>query len=194
MSQIKQTAKHMAHNKGKRRGSQLEMYAPHSPHGRLREFGGARLKSNPKRARPIEANKPIHLILKSQVARGSKYSMLLPKNFKAISKAVYELAQKYKIKIDRFENVGNHLHMVVKFPSQGAYVAYIRGLSSTIARHVLGVSKKLVKGIKFWQARPYTRIIAWGRDLKNIFKYLNRNRIQAVGFDVFVDEQLRLTG
>ncbi len=181
-------------NKNKRKGSQLEMYAPHSPHGKLKEFGGSRLKSNPKRARPIETNKPIHLTLKSEIATGSKYSMLLPKNYKAIKDIVYSLAKRFKVKIDRFENVGNHLHMVAQFPSQKAYVAFIRGIASAIARHVLGVSKKVIKGLKFWQARPYTRIISWGRDLKGTLKYLNYNRIQAVGFDVFVEQQLRPRG
>jgi REP element-mobilizing transposase RayT len=170
------------------------MYAPHSPHGNLREFGGSRLKSNPKRARPIKVNQPVHLILKSKIATGSKYSMLLPKNHKAVKGIIDSLAQRFKIKIDRFENVGNHLHMIAQFPSQKAYIAFIRGVSSTVARHVLGVSKAAVKGLKFWEARPYTRIISWGRDLKATLKYLNYNRIEAIGFDTFVQEQIKLSG
>jgi REP element-mobilizing transposase RayT len=169
------------------------MYAPHSPHGKLREFGGSRLKSNPKRARPIKVNQPIHLILKSKMATGSKYSMLIPKNARAAKEIIYSLAKRFKVKVDRYENVGNHLHIVAQFPSQDSYVSFIRGISSSIARFVLGVSKALIKGIKFWQARPYTRIISWGKDLRATYKYLNYNRIQAIGFDLFVKEQIKLS-
>lgn len=165
------------------------MFSPVTPHGKLREFGGDKYrKSNPKRARPIETNKPIHLVLKS-LTLGSKYSMRLPKNSSKIKEYVYEIAAKFKVKVERFENVGNHLHLVIRVPAQSAYASYIRGICSAIARHVLGAKKGQGKDQKFWFARPYTRIISWGRELKRVFKYLNLNRIQAIGFQNFVEEQ-----
>ena len=181
------------HNRRKRRGSQLEMYSPHSLYGKLKEFGGSRLKSHPKRHRPIELNKNLHLVLKSSRATG-KFSMKTMYNFSVVKGFVYSLAARFKVKIVRFENVGNHLHIVLMVSSQKAYVSFIRGVTSSIARHITGAKKQNELGIKFWDARPYSRIITWGRDLKNIFIYLNRNRIQAIGFDLFVKEQLQLSG
>lgn len=178
-------------NKRKRKGFQLEMFSPVTPHGKLREFGGDKYrKSNPKRARPIETNKPIHLVLKS-LSLGSKYSMRLPKNYSTIKQYVYDIAAKFKIKVERFENVGNHLHLVIRVPMQSAYTSYIRGICSAIARHVLEAKKGHSKDQKFWFARPYTRIVTWGQEFKRVLKYLNSNRIQAIGFHEFVQEQIR---
>ncbi|MEQ1666451.1 MAG: hypothetical protein ABL927_13865, partial [Bdellovibrionales bacterium] len=36
--------------------------------------------------------------------------------------------------------------------------------------------------IKFWDQRPFTRIVEWGRDFKNACSYLMQNSLEAIGF------------
>ena len=35
---------------------------------------------------------------------------------------------------------------------------------------------------RFWDARPFTRIVAWGRDYLGVRKYLALSVLEAVGF------------
>ena len=38
------------------------------------------------------------------------------------------------------------------------------------------------KGQAFWQFRPFTKILHWGRNFKNCCQYLQRNNLEAMGF------------
>ena len=176
-------------------------------------FGGSRLRSNPKTGRTLSTKQPIHLILKSSFATGT-YSFLQKHHQAKIQSLVHTHASKWKIKVFHFVNVGNHLHLVIQLTERKSFAPFIRALSGLIARQVLGAqrgAKKLVRNAKdfdalatqqglvdfkslldrFWDARPFTRIVNWGRDFRNLSGYMNKNIKQAwaFGFDVF-DPQL----
>ena len=34
----------------------------------------------------------------------------------------------------------------------------------------------------FWEFRPFSRVVSWGRDFKTCVKYLNQNVLEAFGF------------
>ena len=34
----------------------------------------------------------------------------------------------------------------------------------------------------FWEFRPFSRIVNWGRDFKNCVQYLKKNVLEALGF------------
>jgi len=38
-----------------------------------------------------------------------------------------------------------------------------------------GKRKGNAKGIKFWQARPFTRLVTWGRDYNFVSRYMEKN-------------------
>jgi hypothetical protein len=38
------------------------------------------------------------------------------------------------------------------------------------------------KGQRFWQFRPFSRVMSWGRDFKNGCKYVVQNTLEALGF------------
>jgi len=40
-----------------------------------------------------------------------------------------------------------------------------------------------LKGGSFWDDRPFTRIVSWGRDFDRLATYLQVNRQESVGFD-----------
>ena len=164
-------------------------------------FGGSRLKSNPKTGRTLSTKQPIHLILKSSFATGT-YSFLQKHHQAKIQSLVHTHASKWKIKIFHFVNVGNHLHLVIQLTERKSFAPFIRALSGLIARQVLGAqrgAKKLVRNAKdfdalatqqglvdfkslldrFWDARPFTRIVNWGRDFQNLAGYMNKNINQA---------------
>ena len=143
-----------------------------------KQFGGARLKSNPKIKRPLTTKHAIHLVLKSELARGNK-SFLRARNVDRIDRIVRSSAKKFGVRLYHFVNVGNHIHLVVKLHDTQTYSSFIRAVTGLIARHVLQAQRNAAKGIKFWQARPFTRLVTWGRDYNRVKRYMEKNREQA---------------
>ncbi|HEY8269707.1 MAG TPA: transposase [Pseudobdellovibrionaceae bacterium] len=193
-------ALHSNRKKTARKGSQLSFFNKKIP----RVFGGSLLKGNAKVQRPLSTKESIHLVLKSGQALGA-YSMLQQRNAGKIDDIIRFHAKKCGVKIYHFVNVGNHLHLVIKLSDLKLFAKFIRTITGLIARHVL----KKQRGPKqedspalgskktpsFWVARPFTRLIAWGKDYNFVAGYMKKNRNQAKryfipwGFDV-VDPDL----
>ncbi|MEQ1666780.1 MAG: hypothetical protein ABL927_15570 [Bdellovibrionales bacterium] len=203
----------------------FSLLADHS----IKHFGGSYLKnSNPKKTRPLSIKRPIHLVMRSSMARGSR-SLL--KKSREVFDIVQNQSKMHGVTVYRYANAGNHLHMIILPRSAVAYRKFIRATSGLIARLILGVErgsslmlstnerkpskpndvkkineannlgaasifikvKKSVKNakkskvstnksIKFWDQRPFTRIVEWGRDFNNSCKYLRQNTLEAIGF------------
>lgn len=65
-----------------------------------------------------------------------------------MDKLVATVSKRFNVKIMKYTNVGNHLHLVVKLPSEGMtsrrhYTKWIRLLTSRIAFEI-GGSKKVI--------------------------------------------------
>ncbi len=153
----------------------------------LKNFGGSVLTSNPKTKRTLSTKAAIHLVLKSEFATGT-YSMLQKHNAKKIDDLIRHQAKLCGIKIYHLVNVGNHLHIVIRITQRHLYPKFIRAITGLIARHVLNKergAKKVNsasiqrKKIQFWVARPFTRIIAWGKDFNYVKNYMKKNIYQA---------------
>ena len=148
----------------------------------LREFGGSLLlKGNPREARPISLKRPIHVVLKSSLAKGNR-SFLNPARARKIERLVHALAKQKGVRVYRFANSGNHLHLLVQIRSRESFQAYIRALTGIIARLTLAVERGRALGKKFWDARPYTRIVEWGKEFKTVSRYIVQNTLEALGF------------
>lgn len=138
-------------------------------------FGGALLKGNPKRKRPLESKLPIHLTL-----RATKSTLRTPKTQILVAELVYGTAKKYGVTIYQFANVGNHLHVLIKISRVGRWSAFIRELTGRIAQVV---STAVGLSGAFWLYRPHTRIVrGWNRAYKTAKLYVHLNWLQAEGF------------
>lgn len=143
-------------------------------------FGGSLLKSNPKRKRPLSAKLPIHVVLRSAL-RGTKTSMRALHNYGRVTKIVHVTARKHGVKIYEYGNAGNHLHLVLKIPHRKAWRAFIRELSGRIAAAAQALRGPR-KGVKFWKARPFTRIVkSWGRAFRILKDYVLLNHLEGAG-------------
>jgi REP element-mobilizing transposase RayT len=170
------------------RSKQLELFKQSNF---INGFGGSLLKnSHAKTARPFKKNNPIHIVLRSTKARG-KNSFL--SHTKWIDQQIKNISKACGVKIDRYENVGNHLHILLRSTRRESFKAFLRGITSTIARKFTGAKKGMEKGQKFWDALPFSRLIKGGRAYRVVQDYFNKNRIEAIGFEEFIDEQLRFT-
>ena len=147
----------------------------------VKKFGGSSLKGNAREPRPISVKRPIHLVMKSSLARDER-SFLSKKRARRIEDLVHRQGKLHGVRVYRFANSGNHLHLVIKPASKRAFQSYLRAVSGLIARITLGAEKGKALGLKFWDARPFTRIIEWGRDYKNVCDYVLQNTLEATGF------------
>jgi REP element-mobilizing transposase RayT len=136
-------------------------------------FGGGLLKGNPKTKRPLDSKLPIHLTL-----RAKKSVLRLPKNFAKVTNIIHESAEKHGVKIYKFANVGNHIHLALKIPRVGSWAGFIRELTGRIA-----LACRYTKAEKgFWMFRPHTRIVrGWKKAFGIVKDYIYLNWCEAEG-------------
>ncbi len=152
-------------------------------------FGGSLLVGKRKSLRPMSSKHALHLILKSSRAKGTQSFL---KHQKQIQFQLDKQAKKFGVRIYRYSNVGNHLHLLIKIHSRREYKKFIRAVSSLIQGIVtktLGANQKVrrektqdqkLKEI-FWDFRPFSRVVSWGRDFKNTAHYVIKNTLEALG-------------
>lgn len=135
-------------------------------------FGGGRLKSHPKQARPLSTKAPIHLVLRSENARGARSFLRVPKDARRIFERT---CAKRGIKIYKYANVGNHFHVVLRLTKLFQWKPFIRELTSRLAALVEGQAR-------FWTGRPFTRIVhGWGKNFRTVISYVVLNQMEAAG-------------
>ena len=141
--------------------------------------GGTLRQGRRKLKRPFDAKKPLHLILRSSRAKG-EWSFLREKNGRRIKHLVHSLALRTGVKVHRFANSGNHLHLLIHAKSREEFQSYLRALSGMVSRIVTGAKKGNRVG-KFWDALAYSRVVQWGKDFVNVKYYLIRNELEGLG-------------
>jgi len=142
-----------------------------------KSHGGSHARGKRKTARPIATKRTMLLTLKSSRARGE---WSLHRFEKAIEERVNALAKRFRVRVYRSVNVGNHLHLALRASSRREFQNFLRVLTQAIAFLVTGARKGNPIG-KFWDALACSRIVEWGRDWVNVKRYMEKNRIEAAG-------------
>jgi REP element-mobilizing transposase RayT len=160
------------------------------PHG---HFGGRYLKNyNPKCERPMDSKKALHLVLKSSQATGER-SFDSKTHKKIVWKIIYDHADKFGIKIHEYANGGNHLHLLLRAKNRQDYAAFIRTITGLIARTVGNSQRGRRLKNKFWDARPFSRVVSYARQEYNTIKtYLLRNTLEAIGWLKYISRNSRM--
>ena len=115
--------------------------------------------------------------------------MLHPNHAANIHNFTQKLSKRWGVKIYRYANVGNHLHLLIKVPSRRIWQRFLRELAGGIPIIVTGAKKgmALAKNASqrgFWDHLAFTRIVSFGRDYKKVDSYLIGNLFEAVGIPV----------
>lgn len=109
-----------------------------------------------------------------------------------VNDLVTRISRRYGVKLKKYVNVGNHLHLVVKLSgspmtARRQYRSWIRLLTARIAFEVGGSKKgepfKDERGarVKFWDAIPFSRIVHGLRGWKDMDRYVLKNALEAQG-------------
>lgn len=153
----------------------------HSFHGfplKERAFSpGKRTTRASRQYRPRATKEAMHLVLRSDQARGAKSLLKYDTVVRAV---ITKLARKHGVRIYRIVNAGNHLHITLKLSKQFMWKGFISGITGGIAR-ALGFKRDAGSRQGFWNSRPFTRMIAWGRDYNVVKDYHVLNQLEADG-------------
>jgi REP element-mobilizing transposase RayT len=154
--------------------------------------GGELSLGKRKTFRPIDPKQALHVVLRSSKAKGA-HSMLHPKHCNAIETFVHKTAKHWGVRVYRFANVGNHIHLLIQVPTREAWKRFSKALSGGIAQIVTGAQKgsalkrdqgsSIPESAKrgFWDHLLFTRIVSFGRDFKRMTRYLIKNLFEAAG-------------
>jgi hypothetical protein len=139
--------------------------------------GGASSKGHRKEERPFSSKRWLHLILKSEKAKG-KLSLKAAKNQVWIKRHIDEMARRFGVKIGDYANVGTHLHIKTRGVSRKQYQRFLKATTGRIAAHVTGARKGKKFG-RFWQGLAYTRVLTSGLEELGLKGYFEANRVES---------------
>jgi REP element-mobilizing transposase RayT len=156
-------------------------------------FGGRYLLNyNPKFKRPMDSKKALHLILRSSKSTGAR-SLKNEKYEAKIWQIVSHHAQKLGISIYSYSNGGNHLHLLIRAKYRDDYNSFIRTITGLIARAVGKTERGHRSKEKFWDARPFSRIVSFAkREFQMVRAYLLRNTLEAIGWLPYISRDQKL--
>ena len=149
------------HNLAKRRYGR-------TTHGGISSRGRRKLK------RPLDRKKWHHVVLKSDKAKGN-LSFLNDRNRGVVKNIILGKARKFGVRIGEAVNMGNHIHLRLKFKSREGFQNFLRAVTTSIARKVTGARRGQRFG-RFWQGLAYSRVIQTGLELLQLKGYFEANR------------------
>lgn len=163
-----------------KRNIQLEMLEKKSL-----AYGGELMKKRKGRSGPrtLDTKNTMHLVLRSTKAKG-EWSFSKEKNKNNIQRIFKKFSSKYGVKIYSIAYAGHHLHCQIKIYNRHAYNPFIRALTGAIAMAVSGANRwnNVLKGAKFWDYRPFTRIVIGYRAFLTLKDYIHINHLEGWGY------------
>ncbi len=147
-----------------------------------KEYGGDLYKTRRGRQgpRPLATRSTMHLVLKSSRAK-SDHSFRKPKHAQAIKRIVSKFSARYGVRLISLANVGNHLHFHIKLGNLRTYTPFIRAITAAIAMSITGRSRWQKSDGKFWDCRPFTRVIVGFRSWLGLQDYIRVNKMEGSG-------------
>lgn len=154
------------------------------------DYGGdlQTCRAGRKHGRPLSTRKSMHLVLRSTKATGER-SFLRRRNKIVVEAIIAKFARNFSVRILSMANVGNHIHLHIQRMNRFTYFSFIRAVTGGIALAIGGIgegaSKQSTKvstsSRRFWDRRPFTRIVNCFADFKNVVKYIRINELEGLG-------------
>lgn len=150
-------------------------------------YGGVKSKGHRKLERPFSRKYGMHIVLKSEKAKGA---LSLLKKEKQVAAVVYQTGEKFGVEVKDYVNMGNHLHIYVKTATRTQFQRFLRSITGSISRTVTG-AKKGNKFGPFWDELAYTRALTSGIEVLRLKGYFMGNRTEQIAGRPRRDEFIR---
>lgn len=151
-------------------------------------FGGEDLIGVRKGRRPFSSKQAMHIVFRSSRCKGPT-SFLMPKRARFVRAILRRLSSAYGIRVYRTSLNSNHIHLIIRSFSKRDFVAFCRSFSGILAFHFLGAKKGNPFEGAFWDYRPFSRILLWGRAFQIACKYVEKNLMEAYGQIAYVPRE-----
>jgi REP element-mobilizing transposase RayT len=142
-------------------------------------FGGK--SSHPRTARPVTTKAPMHVILRSRLAKDNWSLNVTHDRRQEIENTIRKQAKLFNINLYKMAVNQNHVHILMKLYTRDSFSKFIKAVSGITASIALGVKKGHRLGLRFWYSRPFSRIVAWAKDFFNTREYVIRNDMESFG-------------
>jgi len=139
--------------------------------------GGGTRTGRRKVRRPLDSRRPLHLVLRSSKARG-EFSFLRPHHRAAVDGIIARSTKRFGVRVERFANVGNHLHLMLRFRHRVCFQNFLRVVTCLIARAVTGAVRGQSFG-SFWDALAFTRVVQSSQAERILRSYIEANVVEA---------------
>lgn len=133
--------------------------------------GGQDAKGKRKNSRPFTTKSSMHLILKSNRAKGA-WSLRHRKNQSRITSMVYVYAARFRVHVYRFANAGDSLHLLVKANERKDLADFLRVLAGRVAITVSGARKHVKRIGKFWNYLCWSKLVKWGKEFHQVQRHV----------------------
>lgn len=137
--------------------------------------GGSLAHGRRKEKRPLSFKRPIHLVLRSEKARGA---LSLLRHERVVDALLRRQARRHHVRIQHYVNVGNHLHIKLRVYSRESFAAFLKSFSALLARRVTGARRGRALG-SFWDGLAFTRVLYHRIEEKFLAHYFTANSIEA---------------
>ena len=144
------------------------------------EHGGQLLKGKRKSRRPFNRKKPLHLVFRSDEAKG-RFSFLMPQNRKKVINLLKRYSCVCQIRIYDSAINSNHLHLLVGALDKRSLIRFLRSFPGALAMSITGSKKASPLTKRFWTVRVYSRIVEWGRGFGIVKDYILQNTLESLG-------------
>jgi REP element-mobilizing transposase RayT len=160
-------------------------------------FGGSSLKSNPKKPRPISTKQAMHVVIKSDTISRQRGFLLFERR---VQKKILALGKKWGIKIYRGVVMTNHIHLILKLERRDSLKHFLREIGGHLGilfktgdslapkcdslapkRDSLASKRDTPLTSHLFTGRPFSRILAWGKDFLGTHRYLKLNEFEKSG-------------
>ena len=143
-------------------------------------YGGETVYGRRRRMRPLDRRRAVHVVLRSSRARGG-WSLARRENARKVERVLKVCVKRHGVTVMRHANVGNHLHLLLRFEERKGIQAFLRAFTGWLAREVTGARKGRPIGGRFWDSLAFTRVVEFGRALRNAYFYVLQNELEAEG-------------
>jgi len=128
-----------------------------------------------------------HLVLRARLP-----ILRQKKNKALISALLFELSEKFKIKIYNNSLNSNHIHLLVKAQTQKDLHDFLRVLAGQIAQRITGAIRGKKSRFSFWLKPAWKRVVHWGRDFLNLHHYIYQNQLETLGLVAYQPRKKKL--
>ena len=91
---------------------------------------------------------------------------------------IYVYAERFKVRVYRASNSGDHLHLLVKANEKKNLSDFLRVLAGRIAVSISGAKKGQKRIGKFWDYLFWSKLINWGREFYQVRKFVLANELE----------------